>query len=51
MENQLKKKSDIDQGFGIPYETLWTYLKSNDKVMSSEINIGKIRKRTRVRDN
>lgn len=51
MENHRKEKSDIDQGSGIPYDTLWICLKSNDKVLSSEINIGKIRKGTRVRDN
>ncbi|GBN46581.1 hypothetical protein AVEN_268207-1 [Araneus ventricosus] len=50
MEKGLKKKSEIAKEFGIPSNTLSTYLKNRDKIWSSENGTGKNRKRMRGPD-
>lgn len=52
VEKGVKKKSQIAKDFGIPPNTLSTYLKNKDKILNSAINEnGKDRKRARGPEN
>lgn len=47
VEKGVKKKSEIAKDFGIPPNTLSTYLKNKDKILSSAEEVDKGRKRLR----
>lgn len=51
VDKGIKKKSEIAKDFGIPPNTLSTYLKNRDKILSSAVQFDKGRKRLRESDN
>lgn len=51
VEKGMKKKSEIAKEFGIPPNTLSTYLKNKEKILSSESECSKGRKRLREPEN
>lgn len=51
VEKRLKKKSEIAKDFGIPLNTLSTYLKNKENILSEECESGKTQKRVRGPDN
>lgn len=51
VEKGLKKKSEIAKDFGIPQNSLSTYLKNKEKILSNESESGKDRKRMRPPEN
>lgn len=51
VEKGLKKKSEIAKDFGIPANTLSTYLKNKDKILNNVANSDKCRKRAKGPEN